>query len=108
MRNRTRGWNFSTLSVAILLANVLGIALYLLGARHAWVIPEEKANGIHAITGEPFVWAVYVFPVWIVFLVLNLAWGLMIVARRRWLDGRMWLVAFWVWVVAVIVDFAHH
>jgi hypothetical protein len=53
-------------------------------------------------------WAVYVFPVWIVFLVLNLAWGLMIVARRRWLDGRMWLVAFWVWVVAVIVDFAHH
>jgi hypothetical protein len=94
--------------VVILLANVLGVGLYLLGARHAWVIPEEKANGIHVITGEPFVWASFVLPVWIVFLVLNLAWGSMILARRRWLDGRVWLIAFLVWMIAVIIDFTHH
>jgi hypothetical protein len=108
MRNRTGGLSFSRISVAILLANVLGVAIYLLGARYAWVIPEEAANGIHTITGEPFVWASFVLPVWIVFLVINLAWGSIIVARRRWLDGRIWLMTFFVWIVAVIVDFAHH
>jgi hypothetical protein len=108
MRNRTGRLNFPTTSVAILLANILGITLYLLGARHAWVIPEEKTNGIHAITGEPLVWGAFVLPVWIVFLVINLTWGSIIVARRRWLDGRIWLMAFFVWIVAVIIDFAHH
>jgi|HubBroStandDraft_3_1064219.scaffolds.fasta_scaffold993609_2 hypothetical protein len=108
MRNRTRGLRFPKVSVAILLANVLGSAIYLLGARHAWVIPQEEANGIHVTTGEPFVWASFVLPVWIIFLVTNLAWGVTIVARRLWLDGRIWLVAFFIWIVAVIIDFAHH
>jgi len=108
MPSRTGRLSFPKVSVAIFVANVSGIAVYLLGARHAWVIPEEKANGIHSITGEPFVWAAFVLPVWIVFLVINLAWGSMIVARRRWLDGRIWLMAFFIWIVAVVVDFAHH
>src|SRR5215470_306798 len=102
MRSRAGRLSFPTISTAILLANVLGTALYLLGARHAWVIPEEKANGIHATAGEPFVWASFVLPVWIVFLILNLAWGSMIVARRRWLEGRIWLIVFFIWVAAVI------
>ena len=108
MRDRTGRLNFTTISVAILLVNILGIAIYLWGAKHAWVIPEEKARGIHTITGEPLVWGAFVFPVWIVFFVINLTWGSIIVARRRWLDGRIWLTAFFVWIVAVIVDFAHH
>jgi hypothetical protein len=108
MPNRTGRLSFPKISVAILAANVLGIAIYLLGARHAWVIPEEKANGIHATTGEPFVWALFVLPVWIVFLVINVAWGSMIVVRRRWLDGRIWLIVFFIWIVAVVVDFMHH
>lgn len=107
MRSITGRLRFPVISVAILLANVLGTPLYLLGARHAWVIPEEKAIGISATTGEPFVWASFVWPVWGVFLALNLAWGAMIVARRRWLDGRIWLMAFFIWVVAVIIDFTH-
>jgi hypothetical protein len=108
MPNRAGRLSFPKISVAILVANVLGIVIYLLGARHAWAIPEEKANGIHTITGEPFVWALFVFPVWIVFLVINLVWGSMIVARKSWLDGRLWLAASFIWIVAVIVDFRHH
>ena len=108
MPSRTVKLSFPKISVAIFVANVLGIAVYLLGARHAWVIPAEKANGIHSITGEPFVWAAAVLPVWMVFLVINLAWGWMILVRRRWLDGRIWLMAFFIWIVAVVVDFTHH
>jgi hypothetical protein len=108
MRIRTGGLSFSRVSVAILLANVLGVAIYLLGARYAWVIPEEAANGIHTITGEPFVWALFVLPVWTIFLVMNLTWGSIIVAQRRWIDARVWLIASFIWIVAVIVDFAHH
>jgi hypothetical protein len=56
----------------LLLANALGAVIYVLRARQAWVIPEEAANGIHTITGEPFLWAAAALPVWIVFLVINL------------------------------------
>jgi hypothetical protein len=92
----------------ILLANILGCAIYLLVAQHAWVIPEEEANGIHSITGEPFVWAAFVLPVWTVFLVINPAWAATIVARKLWLDGLIWLTVLLIWVLAVITDFAHH
>ena len=97
-----------TVGAVLLLANVLGCALYLLGAQHAWIIPEEAANGIHTITGEPFVWAAFVLPVWIVFLIINLVWGVIILARRRWLQGRIWVVSALIWIAAVIIDFAHH
>lgn len=92
----------------LLLINVFGCVVYLLGARHGWIIPEEAANGIHTVTGEPFVWAAFVLPVWIVFLVINLVWGVMILARRRWLQGRIWLMSGLIWIVAVFIDFAHH
>ena len=108
MHNRTRELRITKVSAAILIANVLGCAIYLLGAQHAWAIPEEAANGIHATTGEPFVWAAFVLPVWIVFLVINLTWGVMILAHRRWLQGRIWLMSGFIWIVAVIIDFAHH
>jgi hypothetical protein len=108
MRDRTIKLKFPKVSALILLANVLGCAIYLLGAQHSWVMPEEEANGIHSITGEPFVWAAFVLPLWIVFLVINLAWAATIVARKLWLDGRIWLTALFIRVLAVIIDFAHH
>lgn len=95
-------------SLMVLVTNVLGALLYLWGARHAWIIPEEAANGIHSVTGEPFVWAAFVLPVWLTFLVVNFAWGLTIVMRRRWLQGRLWLTSGLVWVIAIVIDFAHH
>ena len=107
---RTMSWTkrIGTASAVLLLMNIFGCVIYLLGARHSWVIPEEAANGIHSITGEPFVWAAFVLPLWIVFLVTNLVWGVTILARRRWLQGRIWLMSGLIWIVAVIVDFAHH
>lgn len=92
----------------ILLANVLGALVYLWGARHAWIIPEESANGVHSMTGEPFVWASFVLPVWGVFLIINIGWGLAIAMRRRWIQGSLWLTSAFVWVIAAIIDFAHH
>jgi hypothetical protein len=92
----------------LLVANAVGALIYVLRARQAWVIPEEAANGIHTITGEPFVWAVAVLPVWIVFLVINLTWAVTILARRRWLQFRTWLMSPFIWIIAVTIDFAHH
>lgn len=97
-----------TLGAALLLANVLGCVIYLLGAKHAWILPEEAGNGIHSTTGEPFVWAAFVLPVWIVFIIINLTWGVTILVRRRWLEGRIWLVSGSMWIIAAIIDFAHH
>lgn len=90
------------------LTNFLGNVIYLLGAKHAWIIPEEAANGIHSMTGEPFVWAAFVVPIWVVFLIVNVAWGVTILARRRWLQGRIWLMSGFTWIVAVVIDFEHH
>jgi hypothetical protein len=59
-------------------------------------------------TGEPFVWAAYVLPVWIVFLTIDVTWGSIIVTQRRWSDGRIWLLTCVVWMLAIIVDFSHH
>jgi hypothetical protein len=92
----------------ILAANVLGALAYLWGAQHAWVIPQEAASGVHSITGEPFVWAAFVLPVWLVFLVINLVWGMVILMRKRWVQGRFWLTSGVIWIIAAIIDFAHH
>lgn len=32
-------------AAALLFINLIGCVIYLVGARHAWVIPEEAANG---------------------------------------------------------------
>lgn len=92
----------------LLALNLFGVLVYLWGARHAWIIPEEAANGIHSITGEPYVWAGFVLPVWGAFLIINLIWGFTIMMRKRWVQGRWWLTSGIIWIAAVIVDFAHH
>jgi hypothetical protein len=93
-------------SSALLLFNCAGVAIYLLRASHSWAMPQER--GLHATTGEPFVWALGVLPVWLVFGLLNLIWGTFILARRKWGSGSLWFVAASIWLIAVWVDFAHH
>ena len=93
-------------SLALLLANVVGTIIYLLVASYGWAIPQER--GWHATTGEPFIWALGVMPVWAVFSLLNLSWGAIVAARRQWRSGRLLLVTACVWVIAVVIDFAHH
>ena len=95
-------------SFILLTLNVVGAVLYLWWASHAWVIPQERAMGIHSITGEPLVWASGVFPIWTVFLLLNAIWGLLILHWREWKSGRLWLLLVPIWLIAVVIDFAHH
>ncbi len=97
-----------TVSGVVLLANVVGAVIYVLRARNGWVIPEEEANGIHVITSEPMIWALSILPVCVVFLLVNVIWGGTIALRRRWVQGRIWLVSALIWIVAIGIDFAHH
>ena len=95
-------------SMALLTANVVGAVIYVLVASHGWVIPQERAAGLHSVTGEPFVWALYVLPICIVFLVLNVTWGAFILVRKQWRTGLLWLSTQPIWLVAIAIDFAHH
>jgi hypothetical protein len=92
----------------MLAANAIGVVVYLWGASYAWAIPEERAAGIDSVAGEPFVWAAAVFPVWAVFLALNGAWVGVAVARRQRGTLIPLLLVSAVWLVAVVVDYAHH
>jgi hypothetical protein len=95
-------------SVALLVANALGAILYVFSAsRGGWAIPAERAAGIHSVTGEPFIWFMHVLPIVALFFAINVAWTV-VLGRRRWNGGRFWLLAAAVWVVAIVIDFAHH
>jgi hypothetical protein len=92
----------------MLLVNCVGVLLYLWGASHGWLIPEERAAGIHTVSGEPVVWALFVFPVWTAFFVLNIIWAISNLLRRiRGNVGAYVLVSI-LWVVAVVIDYSQH
>jgi hypothetical protein len=93
-------------NLALLLANLVGAIIYVFVASHSWAIPQE--HGLHPTTGEPFVWALYVLPIWALFSTLDLIWGVVIASRKQWRNGRFWLAAACIWVIAVTIDFAHH
>ena len=95
-------------SLALLTANVVGAVVYVVAASHGWVIPQERTAGLHSVTGEPLVWALSVFPICVLFFVLNLTWGTFILAARRWRTGVLWLSTIPIWAIAVAIDFAHH
>jgi hypothetical protein len=90
----------------LLVANAVGAVIYVLAARNSWAIPQE--SGLHATTGEPFVWALYVLPIWIFFSLVDLIWVSTIAVHRSWKDGRIWAAAIFIWIIAVVIDFSHH
>jgi hypothetical protein len=94
--------------IVLTVLNAIGATIYLARASNAWAIPQERAAGIYSVTGEPFVWFLGIWPIVGVFLVMNLACGALILARRHWFSGRLWLMAAMIWLVAVWIDFAHH
>lgn len=93
-------------SVVLLVLNLVGAVAYVVAASRGWRIPEE--HGVVPVTGEPYVWAISVFPICAGFFILNLAWGAFILARKRWQSGMLWLFILPIWLVAIAVDFAHH
>jgi hypothetical protein len=62
------------LSLAFFITNVIGAIVYLFASMTIWAIPEELAQGVHSVTGEPFVWATRTWPIFICFGLLNLIW----------------------------------
>jgi hypothetical protein len=93
------------LSLALFITNVIGATIYVFASMASWAIPEELAQGIHSATGEPLVWAVRTWPIFICFGLLNLIWILRI---KKWRDSYFLLAAAMVWLSAMWIDFAHH
>jgi hypothetical protein len=93
----------------ILLAiNLVGAVCYVIAASNGWYPAHERALGIHSVTGEPYVWALVVFPIWVVFILLNLIWSAFTVARQQWRRGIWLLMTIPVWLIAMAIDYAHH
>jgi hypothetical protein len=104
--SETRGQRRGILG--FLAVNVLGAIGYLIAVSPSWAIPQERESGIHSITGEPFVWAAAGWTILTLFFLLNLFWVAFILVKRRWQEGRLWMIAPLIWLVAVWIDFAHH
>jgi hypothetical protein len=96
----------SKINVTLFVANVVGALIYVYASSHGWAIPQE--HGLQTTTGEPFVWALYVLPIWALFCSLDLIWGAIIAVRRQWHSGRLWLSAACIWLIAAAIDFTHH
>jgi len=95
--------------LVLFVINVIGAASYVIAASHGgWVTPQVRE--LHAETAEPFIWALSVFPICAVFLLLNVAWGAFLIARRQRRRPRSiwWLMTIPIWLVAIAIDFAHH
>ena len=94
--------------IGMLVANLIGVLAYLWLAHYGWANPEARALGIDSVLGEPFIWGMGVVPVWALCLAVNTAWAATIVFRRPQRGGIPFALVSVLWVVAVIVDFAHH
>jgi hypothetical protein len=105
----TEGTRFvKPVNVTLLVLNLIGAVFYLHRASYGWRIPQEKDLGLDSITAEPYIWFAAVLPVVSIFLVLNLAWGVLVLRKRQWRSGHLWLLAAIIWLGAVVIDFAHH
>ena len=93
-----------SLDITFLVANGIGVVLYLILASRGWRLPEQSEI---PITGEPMVWSL-ALPVLTVFFFADIVWGVLILRSKeskRWL---WWLVAAMGWLIAIAVDFSHH
>jgi hypothetical protein len=96
------------LSLALFIVNVIGAVDYVRAVSPSWVIPQERAAGIHALAGEPVVWAGAVLPFITVFGLLDVLWGAYLCIGKKWRSGYFWLMTVATWLIAVWIDFAHH
>jgi hypothetical protein len=99
----SRAWPHPLITI-----NLIGAFLYLLAASKAWVIPSECEAGIHATSGEPFVWFLSIVPIVAALLLLNLVWGIVLLRRRHPNTGRICFAIAAFWTIAAMIDFSHH
>jgi hypothetical protein len=97
--------SFKPLDITFMVANAVGIVVYLVLASRSWRISEE--HGAIPVTGEPLVWAL-ALPVLGVFLLADIVWGGLLLRYRQPKRGLWWLITGGLWVIAIWVDFAHH
>lgn len=96
-----------TINLALLAVNAIAICSYLKMASFAWAIPEEVEAGIHpAIAGSAVVWGLGALPILLVFLLVDGVWWYWAVSRG--LKKTAVVASSLSWVVAIVVDFAHH
>ena len=107
LRDRRFGLMLRT-NLILLAFNVIGALTYLWYVSSSWRIPAEKAAGINSVSGEPFVWAAGVLYIFAPFVLVDAVWGVLILSVRQWNGGRLWLLAALTWLVALVIDFAHH
>ena len=62
--------------LALFALNFMGAVIYMVAASRGWLNAQERAQGLDSVTAEPFIWAMYVFPIWVLFVLLNLIAGL--------------------------------
>ncbi len=91
---------------ALIVFNLIGAVLYVRLASRGWAVPQEK--GLHSQTAEPFIWFMSVMPIFTIFSLVDGVWGALIVGRRQWRSGYLWLSTALIWLVAAVIDVAHH
>jgi hypothetical protein len=102
---------FDRANLSIVLANLLGAAIYLWFSVPLWA-PAELANEPGAGVGDPIIWGFTALPTFAFFMLLNLVWLLWAVTifflRRKWQIKIIYLVVPVLWGVTLYVDFLHH
>jgi hypothetical protein len=96
---RSRGY-------VLLTFNSAGAVVYECLASRSWAIPQER--GLHSETGEPFVWAFSVMPVFTIFFVVDAFWGALILVSQQWRRGYLWLLTALILAGRCSDRFAHH
>jgi hypothetical protein len=108
IKNSSKGSSSRRLNVTLLILNAFGCITYVVRASPSWAIPQERALGIHSITGEPFVWFAGIFPVIVVFTLLDVLWAAYICIKKRWQSSKFWVLSLALWILAITMDFANH
>ena len=94
----------NSLDITYMVANGIGIVLYLLLASRGWRLPEDSDL---PVTGEPMVWSI-ALPVLGVFFLADIVWGVLILRSRESKRWRWWLVTAAVWLLAIALDNSNH
>ena len=91
----------------LVITNIVGVLAYLFFASWSWAIPGEE--GLNSMSGEPFIWALGALPILMIFFLLDVAWGLLFIFRKR-AAGNLYayVIVGLMWLAAITLDFSRH